>query len=158
MRLLRPTWFEIDLDAAVDNLRAVRRLVGPGRKIVAVVKADAYGFGSLEMGRAFAAHGADALGVADLADGVRLRDAGLTLPILMYPNALPEAADDAIGADLIPTLTDLDAARAYDDAAARRARPADVFVKVDVGLERLGVRSEERRVGKECRSRWSPYH
>src|SRR5881296_1994857 len=78
MRLLRPTWFEIDLDAAVDNLRAVRRLVGPGRKIVAVVKADAYGFGSLEMGRAFAAHGADALGVADLADGVRLRDAGLT--------------------------------------------------------------------------------
>src|SRR5437773_10423232 len=88
MRLLRPTWFEIDLDAAVDNLRAVRRLVGPGRKIVAVVKADAYGFGSLEMGRAFAAHGADALGVADLADGVRLRDAGLTLPILMYPNAL----------------------------------------------------------------------
>src|SRR5947207_9737677 len=42
--------------------------------------------------------------------------------ILMYPNALPEAADDAIGADLIPTLTDLDAARTYDDAAARRAR------------------------------------
>ena len=143
MRLLRPTWFEIDLDAAVDNLRAVRRLVGPGRKIVAVVKADAYGFGSLEMGRAFAAHGADALGVADLADGVRLRDAGLTLPILMYPNALPEAADDAIGADLIPTLTDLDAARAYDDAAARRARPADVFVKVDVGLERLGVPADQ---------------
>src|SRR5436309_1309421 len=143
MRLLRPTWFEIDLDAAVDNLRAIRRLVGPGRKIVAVVKADAYGFGSLEMGRAFAAHGADALGVADLADGVRLRDAGLTLPILMYPNALPEAADDAIGADLIPTLTDLDAARAYDDAAARRARPADVFVKVDVGLERLGVPADQ---------------
>ena len=143
MRLLRPTWFEIDLDAAVDNLRAVRRLVGPGRKIVAVVKADAYGFGSLEMGRAFAAHGADALGVADLADGVRLRDAGLTLPILMYPNALPEAADDAIGADLIPTLTDLDAARAYDDAAARRAQPVDVFVKVDVGLERLGVPADQ---------------
>src|SRR2546426_10536009 len=143
MRLLRPTWFEIDLDAAVDNLRAVRRLVGPGRKIVAVVRAAAYGFGSLEMGRAFAAHGADGLGVADLADGVRLRDAGLTLPILMYPNALPEAADDAIGADLIPTLTDLDAARAYDDAAARRARPADVFVKVDVGLERLGVPADQ---------------
>src|SRR2546426_2067196 len=143
MRLLRPTWFEIDLDAAVDNLRAVRRLVGPGRKIVAVVRAAAYGFGSLEMGRAFAAHGADGLGVADLADGVRLRDAGLTLPILMYPNALPEAADDAIGADLIPTLTDLDAARAYDDAAARGARPADVFVKVDVGLGRLGVPADQ---------------
>src|SRR3989442_100085 len=132
MRLLRPTWFEIDLDAAVDNLRAVRRLVGPGRKIVAVVKADAYGFGSLEMGRAFAAHGADALGVADLADGVRLRDAGLTLPILMYPNALPEAADDAIGADLIPTLTDLDSARArlpLDLPQRRRSRPHALWIR-----------------------------
>src|SRR3989441_505300 len=87
--MLRPTWFEIDLDAAVDNVRTVRRLVGPERKIFAVVKADAYGFGSLEMGRAFAENGADALGVADLADGVRLRRAGLALPILVYPNALP---------------------------------------------------------------------
>ena len=63
--LLRPTWFEIDLDAAVENLRTVRRLVGPTRKIFAVVKADGYGFGSLEMGRAFAENGADALGVAE---------------------------------------------------------------------------------------------
>jgi alanine racemase len=139
--ILRPTWFEIDLDAAVENLRAVRRLVGPERKIFAVIKADGYGFGSLAMGSAFAAHGADALGVADLADGVRLRRAGLTLPILVYPDALPEAAADLLAADLVPTLTDLAAARAYDEAAQRsaRARPVDVFVKVDVGLERLGV-------------------
>src|SRR5215813_12353129 len=131
MRLLRPTWFEIDLDAAVANLRAVRRLVGPERKIFAVVKADGYGFGSLAIGRAFAANGADALGVADLADGVRLRRAGLTLPILVYPDALPEAADELLAADLVPTLTDLDAARAYDAAAGRTARsPVDVFVKV----------------------------
>lgn len=139
--MLRPTWFEIDLDAAVDNLRTVRRLVGPERKIFAVVKADAYGFGSLELGRAFARHGADALGVADLADGVRLRRAGLTLPILVYPNALPDAAGDVIAAGLTPALTDLDAARAYDDAVgpSPSAGPFGVFVKVDVGLERLGV-------------------
>jgi len=143
--MLRPTWFEIDLDAAVDNVRTVRRLVGPERKIFAVVKADAYGFGSLEMGRAFAENGADALGVADLADGVRLRRAGLALPILVYPNALPDAAGDLIDAGLIPTLTDLDAARAYDDAVAlaRPGRPIDVFVKVDVGLERLGVPADQ---------------
>jgi alanine racemase len=143
-RLLRPTWFEIDLDAAVANLDTVRRLVGPARKIFAVVKADAYGFGSLELGRAFAEHGADALAVADLADGVRLRRSGLTLPILVYPNALPEAAPDVIAAGLIPTLTDLDAARAYENAVARAAPGSslDVFVKVDVGLERLGVSSD----------------
>src|SRR5262249_61718320 len=118
-------------------------LVGAERKIFAVVKADAYGCGSLELGRAFAAHGADALGVADLADGVRLRDAGLTLPILMYPNALPDAARDVIDPGLTPTLTELDAARAYAAAAALRARPVDVFVKVDVGLERLGVPADQ---------------
>ena len=142
--LLRPTWFEIDLDAAVANLETVRRLVGTERKIFAVVKADAYGFGSLELGRAFAGHGADALAVADLADGVRLRRAGLTLPILVYPNALPETAHDVVDAGLIPTLTDLDAARAFDDAAAQAApgSPVDVFVKVDVGLERLGVAAD----------------
>jgi alanine racemase len=141
VRLLRPTWFEIDLDAAIENLRTVRRLVGPERKIFAVVKADAYGFGSLEMGRVFAEHGADALAVADLADGVRLRRAGLTLPILVYPSALPSSARDTIAADLIPTLTDIDAARAFDEAAgvSDHEPPTDVFVKVDVGLERLGV-------------------
>ena len=138
---LRPTWFEINVDAAVANLQTVRRLVGSERKIFAVVKADAYGYGSLELGRVFADHGADALAVADLADGVRLRRSGLALPILVYPNALPDAAPDVIDAGLIPTLTDLDAARAYEHAVTRVAprRPLDVFIKVDVGLERLGV-------------------
>jgi alanine racemase len=143
--LLRPTWFEIDLDAAVENLRTVRRLVGPARKIFAVVKADGYGFGSLEMGRAFAQNGADALGVADLVDGVRLRHSGLTLPILVYPNALPDAAGAVLAAGLMPTLTDFAAARAYDEAAGHSGLgpPTDVFVKVDVGLERLGVPADE---------------
>jgi len=67
----------------------------------------------------------------------------LTEADLDWNNTSLLPADDAIGADLIPTLTDLDAARTYDDAAARRARPADVFVKVDVGLERLGVPADQ---------------
>lgn len=139
MRLLRPTWLEIDLDAAAENLRAVRRLVGPGRKIFAVVKANGYGYGSVEMGRVFAASGADALAAADLADAVRLRRHGLTLPILVYPNALPEAAPEVIAHGLTPALTDLDAARACSAAATA---PCPVFVKVDVGLERLGVAAD----------------
>lgn len=140
MRLLRPTWFEIDLDAAAENLRTVRRLVGTDRKIFAVLKANAYGFGALEMARLFADHGADALAVADLSEGVRLRRHGVSLPILVYPNALPDAAPEAVAHDLIPTLTDVDAARAYS-AAARH--PCPIFVKVDVGLERLGVPADK---------------
>ena len=136
----RPTVLEIDLDAAAANVRAVRQLVGPGRKIFAVVKADGYGHGAAELGAVFAAHGADALAVADLGEGIRLRQRGITAPILVYPNSLPEAAPEAIAHGLIPTLVDLESARAYAEAAAE---PCDVFVKVDVGLERLGVPAEQ---------------
>src|SRR5262245_62968762 len=135
----RPTTFEIDLDAAGANVGAVRQLVGPERKIFAVVKADGYGHGAAELGAVFLAHGADALAVADLAEGIRLRRRGIAAPILVYPNALPEAAPAALAHGLIPTLVDLDGARAYAEAAAGAC---EVFVKIDVGLERLGVPAE----------------
>lgn len=136
----RPTTVEIDLDAAAANVRAVRRLVGPQRKIYAVVKADGYGHGAAEMGAVFVANGADALGVADLAEGIRLRRRGITAPVLVYPNSLPEAAPATLAHGLTPTLVDLDGARAYSEAASG---PCDVFVKVDVGLERLGVPADQ---------------
>ena len=135
----RPTTFEIDLDAAASNVRVVRQMVGPQRKIYAVIKADGYGHGAAEMGAAFLAHGADALGVADLGEGIRLRGRGTTAPILVYPNSLPEAAPEALAHGLTPTVVDLDGARAYAEAARE---PCDVFVKIDVGLERLGVAPE----------------
>jgi len=137
---LRPTTLEIDLDAAAHNLQAVRRLVGPDRRIFAVVKADGYGFGAAEMGAVFARSGADWLAVADLSEGVRLRERGITVPILVYPNSLPGAAADTLAHRLVPTLIDLESARAYSQAASG---PSEIFVKVDVGLERLGVPAEQ---------------
>jgi len=139
-RPLRPTTLEVDLDAAAENVRAVRRLVGPERTLVAVIKADGYGYGAAEMGAVFVRNGADYLAVADLAEGVRLRQRGITTPILVYPNSLPAVASDALAHGLIPTLVDLDAARAYSDAATGAC---EIFVKVDVGLERLGVPAEQ---------------
>jgi len=135
----RPTTFEIDLDAAESNVRVVRQMVGPQRKIYAVIKADGYGHGAAEMAEIFMANGADALGVADLAEGIRLRRRGITAPVLVYPNSLPEAAPEALAHGLTPTVVDLDGARAYAEAARE---PCDVFVKIDVGLERLGVAPE----------------
>jgi alanine racemase len=136
----RPTTLEIDLDAAAANLRAVRRMVGPQRKIFAVIKADAYGHGAAEMGEVFVAHGADALAVADLGEGIRLRRRGIAAPVLVYPNSLPSAAAETLAHDLVPTLVDLEGAQAYAEAATG---PCDVFVKIDVGLERLGVPAEQ---------------
>ena len=136
----RPTTMQIDLDAAAANVRAVRELVGPERKIFAVVKADGYGHGAAEMGAIFVAHGADALAVADLGEGIRLRQRGIIAPILVYPNSLPEAAPQALTHCLTPTLVDLESARAYAEAAGG---PCEIFVKIDVGLERLGVPAEQ---------------
>jgi alanine racemase len=135
----RPTIFEIDLDAAAHNVRVARQMVGPERKIYAVIKADGYGHGAVEMGETFLANGADALGVADLGEGVRLRRRGITAPILVYPNSLPEAASEALAHRLTPTVVDLEGARAYAEAARE---PCELFVKIDVGLERLGVLPE----------------
>jgi alanine racemase len=136
----RPTTLEIDLAAAAANIRAVRRMVGPERKIFAVIKADGYGHGAAEMGEVFVAHGADALAVADLGEGIRLRRRGITAPVLVYPNSLPSAAAETLAHDLVPTLVDLEGAQAY---AAVATGPCDVFVKIDVGLERLGVPAEQ---------------
>jgi alanine racemase len=136
----RPTMLEVDLDAAAHNVRAVRRLVGPERKIFAVIKAGGYGFGAAEMGAVFARNGADWLAVADLSEAIRLRRSGITTPILVYPNSLPVGAADALTHKLVPALVDLESARAYSKAATG---PCDFFVKIDVGLERLGVPAEQ---------------
>src|SRR5262245_59135470 len=138
---LRPSWLEIDVAAARANAALVRDLVGRERTIVAVVKADGYGFGATRMGRAFLEGGADALGVADAEEGVRLRRSGITAPILVYPNGLPEAMAEIVAHGLTPTVTHLAAARAVAAAAPREGHGA--YVKVDVGLERLGVPAEQ---------------
>lgn len=137
---LRPTILEVDLDAAAANIRAIRQLVGPHRKIFAVVKADGYGHGAAEVGAVFLAHGADALAVADLSEGIRLRTCGIAAPILVYPNSLPNTADEIIRHGLLPALVDLASARAYAKAASG---PCDVFVSIDISYAGLGVPTEQ---------------
>jgi alanine racemase len=139
-RPLRPNTLTIDLAAAAHNARAVRGLIGPERKLFAVIKADGYGYGAAEMGKVFLEHGADYLAVADLSEGVRLRQRGIGEPILVYPNSLPDAAADTLAHGLIPTLVDLEAAHAYSRVASG---PCEIFVKIDVGLERLGIPAEQ---------------
>lgn len=134
----RPNVFEIDLDAIAANVSEIRRFVGPRVRIFVAMKANAYGFGLVEVAGVLQECGVDTLCVADLADAARLRDAGITLPILLYGGSLIEAGlvrgIEDLG--LWATITDLDAAMAY----ARLARSAlACFVKIDVGLERLGI-------------------
>jgi len=138
--LLRPAWCEIDLDAVAHNVRELRRLVGPEVKIFACLKRNGYGCGAIPVARVAVEEGAAGLALSDPFEAVRLRRAGIGVPILLYAGVLPGAASEVLDHALTPTVSNLDEARAYSAAADR---PCEVFVKVDVGLYRVGVRAEE---------------
>ena len=135
-KLLRPVWLEIDLDALRHNFQETRRLVGPDVKILCALKCNAYGFGSDMVAEEVISMGAYGIGVADLFEAVNLRKKGIAAPILLFGNNLPSTADTVLQYGLMPTVTDLKAARTY---AAHATSTVDVFVKVDVGLNRIGV-------------------
>jgi alanine racemase len=130
----RPTRVDVDLDAIRHNVRVLRP---PSAELMAVVKANGYGHGDAEVARAALEGGATWLGVAFAEEGLRLRTAGLTAPILVLSELSPGAEHAALTADLTPTLyTAAGLARVADAAAGR---PAAVHVKVDTGMHRVGV-------------------
>jgi len=138
----RPTRAEIDLTAIRDNLRILRERVGPGVRVLGVVKADAYGHGAVEVSRTLEAAGIDMLGVALVEEGVELRSGGARAPILVMG---PMPADDvarALEFDLIPTVDGPAAAAEVEARAAELGRTAAVHLKIDTGMNRLGVRAE----------------
>jgi alanine racemase len=136
----RPAWSEVDLGAVAANYREVRRRVRPGVRIIASIKANAYGHGAVEVARALAAEGADWLATGSFDEAVAVREAGVETPMLLFAGALSEAMGDAVRAGFVPTVHDLDSARAVS-AAARGS--ASVWIKVDAGLGRLGFPLEE---------------
>ena len=137
------TWVEVDLDRFVSNLRAIRELGGPGRDVLLVVKADAYGHGAVEISEAAAREGVAYLGVATLHEGIQLRRAGCSLPILVLSPLLPSEVDEAVAHELEPTVCELEFAVELERASARTGRPLRVHVEVDTGMGRAGVRVED---------------
>jgi alanine racemase len=135
----RPAWAEIDLDAVADNARALKALVGPAVELIAVVKANAYGHGAVPTAAAALAGGASRLAVACVDEGIELRRAGLTCPILVLGYTSPGDAGRVIAHGLTPTVTSRRLARALARAAERRGTVQPVQVKVDTGMGRFGL-------------------
>ena len=134
----RPNRLEIDSLSVVRRVAALRRKLGPDVRIFAALKADGYGFGTLPMARAALDGGADALSLIDRAEAVKLRQAGITAPILLYAGAPIDAAGVATAEDHALTLTVLSLAEI--ETVARHARsPIDLAIKLEVGAERIGV-------------------
>ncbi|HLL20739.1 MAG TPA: alanine racemase [Kofleriaceae bacterium] len=141
--MIRRTRVEVDLAAVVGNARAVRQIVG-NTDVIAVVKADGYGHGAIAVAqaleRAKAAHG---LAVSLVEEGVALRDAGITLPILVMGPSQHGGEDEIIGRHLTPVISGADDLAALADAIKRRGEPASAHIKVDTGMGRLGVALDE---------------
>jgi alanine racemase len=139
----RPTWAEIDLDNLAANFNQIKQRVSPTARVMGVVKANAYGHGAVECARRLAREGADWFGVALPEEGIELRDAGIMQPILCLAGYWPGQAAVCIRRGLTPVVYRLEMIEALNQAAANAGVVADVHVKVDTGMGRLGVRFDQ---------------
>jgi alanine racemase len=134
----RPTWAEIDLGAIGYNSRKIRAALTKGTDIMAVVKANAYGHGIVEVSRILEGLKIRYLGVATLDEALILRNAGIKLPILILGSLLPEKVELAVKNDITLTLCNKEVLAALSGIARKGLRPK-VHIKVDTGMGRIGV-------------------
>jgi len=134
----RPTAAVIGLGALKHNFRTAAALAAD-RSLLAVVKANAYGHGAVEVSRYLLAQGADMLGVALVEEGGELRESGIDAPILVMGALFPEQADAVVSMKLTPVVFTRSVAKALSDAARRRSARIPVHVKIDTGMGRIGV-------------------
>jgi alanine racemase len=136
----RPTEAVVDLDAVRHNLRALKP---PAAEVRAVVKADGYGHGAVQVARAAVEAGASWLGVALVEEGLSLREAGASAPILVLSEFPPGAERAALEARLTPTLYTAEGLAGVRRAMGDERRPVRAHVKVDTGMHRVGLSPED---------------
>jgi alanine racemase len=140
---MRPTWAEVRLDHIASNYRAIKSLAGQGVKVMAVVKANAYGHGSVPVATHLEKEGVDWFGVALVEEGIELREAGIRSPILSLGGFWQEdQASACIEHDLTPALYRLDMLDTLQKAARAANRNISYHLKLDTGMGRLGVMPE----------------
>ncbi|TFH02587.1 MAG: alanine racemase, partial [Calditrichales bacterium] len=133
-----PTTAYIYHDHLRHNIALIREAVG-SRKIMAVVKANAYGHGDVEVAQTALSAGCEYLGVAFVEEGVRLRQAGISAPILVFGAQLTEFMDVAIDHDLELTITSMDQIARLKTIN----RPVSVHLKLDTGMNRVGFSTDQ---------------
>jgi alanine racemase len=140
--MIRRTRVEVDLAAIVGNARTVRAVTGAD--VFAVVKADGYGHGAVAVARALtAARAAAGFAVSLVEEGVTLRDAGVTAPVLVMGPSQHGGEDDMVMAGLTPVIGCAEDLAALAAVARRRSRTIEGHLKVDTGMGRLGVPADE---------------
>lgn len=152
-----PVWAEINLKAVARNMQEIRRVVSPGAEIMAVVKANAYGHGAVEVAQAVLANGARRLAVAKVDEGKELRAAGINVPILLLGYTPYSQFAEVIDLSLAQAVHTPEMAAVLDAAAARLGKRAAVHVKIDTGMGRLGLPCGETAIKEVLRMARLPH-
>ena len=140
---LKRTWAEIDIDALKHNYRTLRKKVGEKVKFLGVVKADAYGHGSVVVARTLEKEGADYLAVSSIDEAMELRVNGIKMPILILGHTPKEQVERLIEYDITQAVSCKAKAIQYSDEASRLGRELKIHIKVDTGMSRLGFLCNE---------------
>ena len=131
-------WAEINLDAIENNIHQIRKMTSPNAKVMAIVKADAYGHGFFEVASSLAQNGADAFGVATTDEAMQLRNAGITNPILILGVIFEDEFKKIIQNDIMPVVFDFQYAKSISDTAVTLNKTAKIHIKLDTGMSRIG--------------------
>lgn len=147
-------WAEIDLNAILFNLKQIKRIVGDKVRIMAVVKADAYGHGLEEVAKAISSQEKVYFGVSSLEEGIRLRKAGIKVPIVDLLPPLPEDLEEMVHWDITPVLANGEVVETLAKESKKQGKITRVHIKIDTGMGRLGIKPPSaldflKRVG-EC--------
>ena len=148
----RPTWAEIDLSAVRYNYKKINSLLGNNTRIMAVVKANAYGHGIVEVSRVLEKLKTAYLGVATLDEAMVLRNAKIKLPILILGSILPEEAEAAVKNNITLTLCNKELFKKLVLLSSKKIKPK-VHIKIDTGMGRIGVWHEDAMNFIKCVSK-----
>ncbi|MCX5711395.1 MAG: alanine racemase, partial [Candidatus Omnitrophica bacterium] len=139
----RPTWAEINLNNLAHNYRQLRTHLNPKTKMMVTVKADAYGHGLIPVSKKLISCGVDFLGVASIDEGIKLREAGITAPILVLGMVLKDDIEPLFEYDLATAVCEMKLANALNAKARSLKKKINIHVKVDTGMGRIGVKHED---------------
>ena len=139
----RPTSCQIDLSALRSNYNLVKKETAKECRILAVVKADAYGHGAVQVSKELENMGVGYLGVAILEEAIELRDAGIKSPIMILCGLFEGQEGAAFDYDLTPVVYTLESAERINIEAIKRKKRCNIHIKIDTGMGRLGVRADK---------------
>ena len=133
----------IDTNALAKNYMNIRKAADSSADVMGIIKADAYGHGDIEAAEVLLQNGCRNFGVAIPEEGVRLRENGVSVPILVLGNTFPEYYDDVVHYDLTQTICSFEYAKKLSEAARKQNKTAKIHIKLDTGMGRIGFFADE---------------